>query len=419
MRVVLLLVLLVLMSITPPTLAVTTATATTTLPVEPDGGPGGQPGEPGGRPATTATATTTVVSSSSSSSSSSSGSECDPSYPDVCIPSPPPDLACSDISERRFEVVGSDPHALDGDNNGIACEGPPPSIPPKPLQAPQQEAQAQEQEQQEQNQTETRNLTTSTTTPFITNTTTKKTDGLLTASINGTSFTTNQTILVNGTVVGGQDAPAGNNGTLYVELRDPHNETMLYETGKITTTTTGGAKNESPFSYKLIAGDVHNTSGSTSQGRTVFKPMNETGANYTMVVGYALPQSATPSEVEFVFAYEHLLDDAAAAGGGEEPTTTSSSTTTPPPTTTSPEEESVIPPTPPPPAAPAPAEEEPEEEEDDDDEDDDDDNSDNGDDDDNGDEDDEDDNDDSRDALEILKDLLNREPPRDVDEDDD
>jgi hypothetical protein len=401
------------MSITPPTLAVTA----TTLPVEPDGGSDGQPGEPRGRP------TTTVVSSSSSSSSSSSGSECDPSYPDVCIPSPPPDLACSDISERRFEVVGSDPHALDGDKNGIACEGPPPSI---PLQAPpQQEAQAQEQEQQEQNQTETRNLTTSTTTPFITNTTTKKTDGLLTASINGTSFTTNQTILVNGTVMGGQDAPAGNNGTLYVELRDPHNETMLYETGKITTTTTGGAKNESPFSYKLIAGDVHNTSGSTSQGRTVFKPMNETGANYTMAVGYAFPQSTTPSEVEFVFAYEHLLDDAAAAGGEEEePTTTSSSTMTPPPppTTTPPEEESVIPPPPPPtpPAAPAPAEEEPEEEEDDDDEDDDDDNRDNGDDDDNGDdEDDEDDNDDSRDALEILKDLLNREPPRDVDEDDD
>jgi len=307
--------------------------------------------------------------------------------------------------------VGSDPHALDGDNNGIGCEGPPP-IPPTPLQAPQRQQEAQE--QQEQNQTETQNLPTSTTTPFITNTTTKKTDGLLTASINGTSFTTNQTILVNGTVVGGQDAPAGNNGTLYVELRDPHNETMLYETGKITTTT-GGAKNESPFSYKLIAGDVHNTSSSTSQGRTVFKPMNETGANYTMAVGYAFPQSTTPSEVEFVFAYEHLLDDAA-AGGEEEPTTTSSSTTTPP--TTPPGEESVIPPTPPPPAAPAPAEEEPEE--DDDDEDDDDDNSDNGDDDDNGDdEDDEDDNDDSRDALEILKDVLNREPPRDVDEDDD
>jgi hypothetical protein len=418
MRVLVLLVLLVLMSITPPTLAVTTATAaaTTTLPVEPDGGPGGQPGEPGGRP------TTTVVSSSSS--SPSSGSECDPSYPTVCLPTPPPDLNCTDISERRFEVVGSDPHALDGDNNGIACEGPPPI----PLQEPQRQ-----QEAQEQNQTETQNLTTSTT-PFITNATTK-TDGLLTASINGTSFTTNQTILVNGTVVGGQDAPAGNNGTLYVELRDPHNETMLYETGKITTTTTGGAKNESPFSYKLIAGDVHDTSGSTSQSRTVFKPMNETGANYTMAVGYAFPQSTTPSEVEFVFAYKHLLDDAAAAGGEEEPTTTSSSTTTPPPTTP-PEEESVIPPTPPPPAAPAPAEEEPEEEEvdddnGDDDEDDDDDNGDdeeedddNGDDeeDDNGDDEEEDDdnNDDNDDStLGILEDLLNREPPLDVDEDDD
>jgi hypothetical protein len=155
MRVLVLLVLLALMSITPPTLAVTATTATTTM-----------------------------VSSSSSSSSSSSGSECDPSYPDVCIPSPPPDLACSDISERRFEVVGSDPHALDGDNNGIACEGPPLPVPPIPLQAPPQQQEAQEQEQQEQNQTETQNLPTSTTTPFITNATTKKTDGLLIASIN-------------------------------------------------------------------------------------------------------------------------------------------------------------------------------------------------------------------------------------------
>jgi micrococcal nuclease len=47
---------------------------------------------------------------------------CDPSYPDVCIPSPPPDLDCPQISERNFRVIGADPHRLDGDNDGIGCE---------------------------------------------------------------------------------------------------------------------------------------------------------------------------------------------------------------------------------------------------------------------------------------------------------
>lgn len=50
------------------------------------------------------------------------GGNCDPSYPDVCIPPPPPDLNCGDISHRRFRVVGSDPHGFDGDNDGIGCE---------------------------------------------------------------------------------------------------------------------------------------------------------------------------------------------------------------------------------------------------------------------------------------------------------
>ncbi|TLX86877.1 MAG: thermonuclease family protein [Thaumarchaeota archaeon] len=47
---------------------------------------------------------------------------CDPSYPDVCIPSPPPDLDCSDVSEKNFKVKGSDPHRFDNDNDGNACE---------------------------------------------------------------------------------------------------------------------------------------------------------------------------------------------------------------------------------------------------------------------------------------------------------
>jgi hypothetical protein len=47
---------------------------------------------------------------------------CHPSYPDVCIASPPPNLNCDDIDARNFEVSGSDPHGFDGDNDGIGCE---------------------------------------------------------------------------------------------------------------------------------------------------------------------------------------------------------------------------------------------------------------------------------------------------------
>ncbi len=51
------------------------------------------------------------------------GGRCDPSYPTVCIPPPPPDLDCADIPYRNFKVVGADPHHFDGDRNGIGCEG--------------------------------------------------------------------------------------------------------------------------------------------------------------------------------------------------------------------------------------------------------------------------------------------------------
>ena len=47
---------------------------------------------------------------------------CHPSYPTVCIAPPPPDLDCSDIPDRNFEVVGADPHRFDGDHDGVGCE---------------------------------------------------------------------------------------------------------------------------------------------------------------------------------------------------------------------------------------------------------------------------------------------------------
>jgi hypothetical protein len=49
-------------------------------------------------------------------------SNCDSSYPDFCIPPPPPNLNCPDISQKRFTVSGSDPHGFDRDNDGIGCE---------------------------------------------------------------------------------------------------------------------------------------------------------------------------------------------------------------------------------------------------------------------------------------------------------
>ena len=48
--------------------------------------------------------------------------ECDPSYPDFCIASYPPDLDCGDISQKRFTVLQPDPHGFDGNKDGIGCE---------------------------------------------------------------------------------------------------------------------------------------------------------------------------------------------------------------------------------------------------------------------------------------------------------
>ena len=51
-----------------------------------------------------------------------SAQECDSSYPDMCISSPPPDLNCGDISEKNFRVLYPDPHKFDREGDGIGCE---------------------------------------------------------------------------------------------------------------------------------------------------------------------------------------------------------------------------------------------------------------------------------------------------------
>jgi Protein of unknown function (DUF2510) len=47
-------------------------------------------------------------------------SECDPNY-SGCVPSYPPDVDCGEIS-GPVAVYGSDPHGLDADGDGSACE---------------------------------------------------------------------------------------------------------------------------------------------------------------------------------------------------------------------------------------------------------------------------------------------------------
>ncbi len=47
---------------------------------------------------------------------------CDSSYPDVCIPSYPPDLDCGEIQYANFKVLQPDPHGFDRDKDGIGCE---------------------------------------------------------------------------------------------------------------------------------------------------------------------------------------------------------------------------------------------------------------------------------------------------------
>jgi hypothetical protein len=53
-------------------------------------------------------------------------SNCSASYPDFCIPPPPPDKDCGDFSQKNFtvrwDVPDPDPHRLDGDKDGRACE---------------------------------------------------------------------------------------------------------------------------------------------------------------------------------------------------------------------------------------------------------------------------------------------------------
>lgn len=58
-----------------------------------------------------------------STTTSTSSGGCDPAYPTVCIPPPPPDLDCGDVPYRSFTVLPPDPHHFDGNGDGIGCSG--------------------------------------------------------------------------------------------------------------------------------------------------------------------------------------------------------------------------------------------------------------------------------------------------------
>ena len=50
------------------------------------------------------------------------GGSCDPAYPTVCLPPAPPRLTCAATGERSFPALPPDPHGLDSDRDGLACE---------------------------------------------------------------------------------------------------------------------------------------------------------------------------------------------------------------------------------------------------------------------------------------------------------
>ena len=73
------------------------------------------------RRATTTTRPTTTTTRPRATSTT-AARRCDAAYPTVCIPPPPPDLNCGDITAKNFTVKSPDPHKLDGDRDGIGCE---------------------------------------------------------------------------------------------------------------------------------------------------------------------------------------------------------------------------------------------------------------------------------------------------------
>jgi micrococcal nuclease len=72
--------------------------------------------------AATTTTATTVSTTTATTTTTTTSASCHASYPDFCIPPPPPDLDCGHIPRKGFRVLPPDPHRFDGDSDGVGCE---------------------------------------------------------------------------------------------------------------------------------------------------------------------------------------------------------------------------------------------------------------------------------------------------------
>jgi hypothetical protein len=140
-----------------------------------------------------------------------------------------------------------------------------------------------------------------------------KTDGILTATINGANFVRNQTISVEGKV---DDEVITPESGVWIAVKDPTNETTHIDFVPVNMS-------DRSFSYSILAGYYDGNSYG------FYKPMSVSGKNCTMTVLYNTDNGPSTTstttttssgnnksslEVQFVFAYDHSITTPVSAG---------------------------------------------------------------------------------------------------------